>query len=316
MYFAAVVIVLILLRVAGDRWWLATMLTYGPRWVLALPLGILMPVAARQRALVLLFLGLVLVAGPVTGLCVPARMFLVRDSGLPAVRVLTCNVQGEQLDLLALGTLIDEIRPDVVALQECSPQHGRALFGRRQGEWHVRTDKGLCLASRYPVREAAVLGDEPGWRDIAVRYDLETPGGVVHFFNLHLATPRTGLEAVLREWEKGIPALRANTTLRWKQSGVVSRFVDQVHGPTLVAGDFNMPGDSPIYRRFWSHYSDAFSSAGLGWGHTRFTRWFGIRIDHVLAGPEWRFRRCWVGPDIGSDHRPVIADVEFIGRPA
>jgi vancomycin resistance protein VanJ len=34
-----------------------------------------------------------------------------------------------------------------------------------------------------------------------------------------------------------------------------------------------------------------------------------VRIDHILAGPGWYCARCWVGPDVGSPHRPVLADL-------
>ena len=84
-------------------------------------------------------------------------------------------------------------------------------------------------------------------------------------------------------------------------------------GPLLLAGDFNLPVESAIYGQYWAQFSNAFSAAGLGLGHTKFTRWHGVRIDHILAGPSWRFRRCWVGPDVKSDHRPLIADVEWVG---
>ena len=59
----------------------------------------------------------------------------------------------------------------------------------------------------------------------------------------------------------------------------------------LVLGDFNMPPDSAIYRRCWSDFSNAFDSAGFGFGSTHFTHRTAVRIDHVLAGPGWRFRR-------------------------
>ena len=87
----------------------------------------------------------------------------------------------------------------------------------------------------------------------------------------------------------------------------------RVEGPTVIVGDFNLTDDSAIYRRYWSRYRDAFATAGLGWGYTKFTRRIGVRIDHVLAGPGWQFRNCWVGPDVGSDHRPVLADVFWVG---
>ena len=36
-----------------------------------------------------------------------------------------------------------------------------------------------------------------------------------------------------------------------------------------------------------------------------------VRIDHILAGPGWRCGRCWVGPDVGSPHRPLLADLVY-----
>ena len=39
----------------------------------------------------------------------------------------------------------------------------------------------------------------------------------------------------------------------------------------------------------------------------------GIRIDHLLTGPGLVPKVCEVGPDIGSDHLPVIADLAVVG---
>ena len=51
--------------------------------------------------------------------------------------------------------------------------------------------------------------------------------------------------------------------------------------------------------------------AGLEFGYTEWPRMhemrFGIRIDHVLCTSDWRLRQCWLGPDIGCDHLPLIA---------
>jgi endonuclease/exonuclease/phosphatase (EEP) superfamily protein YafD len=72
-----------------------------------------------------------------------------------------------------------------------------------------------------------------------------------------------------------------------------------------------MPVDSAIYRRYWSAWQNAFSTAGLGFGYTKYTRRWGIRIDHVLAGDEWRVLEARVGPDLGGDHRPVVVKLEL-----
>ena len=314
LYLAAVLMICVLLHATADHWWPGTLLMFGPRWVWALPLAVLAPaaLAIRPRVLWHLLAALVLVVGPVMGFRLPWGRLLAEETGGPGVRVLTCNTHGGRLDARALAELIAETRPDVVALQEWSGENEAAVFGR--GEWFVRTDNPLGLASRYPIRGAEALGyHELGGKGSVVRYELETPGGTLHFFNVHLASAREGLEAVLQTRWRGIPAVRANTALRWHESEVVSRWAGEVDGPVLLAGDFNMPTVSAIYRRHWGHYANAFSAAGLGTGYTKFTPRSGIRIDHVLAGPGWRCRRCWVGPDVGSDHRPVLADLEWAG---
>ena len=77
----------------------------------------------------------------------------------------------------------------------------------------------------------------------------------------------------------------------------------------ILAGDFNMPVESRIYREFWGDFRDAFSAAGNGWGETKLTSWYGTRIDHVLYSPPWVCRRVSVGPPMGSDHCPLVADL-------
>lgn len=74
-----------------------------------------------------------------------------------------------------------------------------------------------------------------------------------------------------------------------------------------------MPVDSTIYREFWQAYGNAFDRTGFGLGYTKQTvirgRSYGLRIDHILTGSGWQATRCWVGPDLGSDHLPMIADL-------
>src|SRR5438552_13620536 len=67
LYVAAVVGLWVILDVAADRWWFATLVMYGPRWLWALPLGVLVPAAAivRPRSLWPLLASLGVVVGPV-----------------------------------------------------------------------------------------------------------------------------------------------------------------------------------------------------------------------------------------------------------
>jgi endonuclease/exonuclease/phosphatase (EEP) superfamily protein YafD len=312
LYLAALLGLWLLIRVGADQWWLPTLVIFGPRWVWALPLGVLVPAAAlaRPRTLGLLAVCLILVGGPIMGYCLSWPSLTEAPPG-PRLRVLTCNTDNTNLNAPALRALLDEMQPDVVALQEWVAEKEAPLFG--QSTWQVRGGMGLCLATRHPISATEALTDEHGWRDLITRHDLETPAGTVHFFNLHLDTPREGLKAVLEGRWRGLDDLRANIRQREAESARVSAWAARSTGRVLLAGDFNMPDDSRILRHSWSRFGDAFRSAGLGMGQTKFTQWYGIRIDHVLTGPGWVCRGCWVGPDVGSDHRPVIADLVWVG---
>jgi endonuclease/exonuclease/phosphatase (EEP) superfamily protein YafD len=103
------------------------------------------------------------------------------------------------------------------------------------------------------------------------------------------------------------------TNLRRGQSEQIAQSLNDNAKCVIVAGDFNTPTDSVVFRRFWAPYRNAFSTSGFGFGNTmrptvRGCR-FGVRIDHILAGTDWWPRTCWVGPDVGAEHLPLIADL-------
>ncbi|HJT76326.1 MAG TPA: endonuclease/exonuclease/phosphatase family protein [Gemmataceae bacterium] len=314
-YLAALLVAWALLFLVAEHWWLSALLLFGPRWVLAVPLAALLPAAAvcRRTMLAPLFLAAAVLGGPILGFCVPTARLFRPPRPLARVRVLTCNTDGDNLHPRDLRLLLAETGPDVVALQEWQERFNTRVFA--DGRWYVHPGNGIALASRYPIRGAYSVTDAPGWRDVITRFDLKTPDGPLTFFAVHLATPRSGLEEVMHRGWRGEAEQEANNAQRDQESAAAGHLVAQAGGAFLVAGDFNMPCDSAIYRQYWGRFADAFSSAGVGLGHSKFTRWWGVRIDHILAGPGWRCRRCWVGPDVGSDHRPVIADMDWYGLP-
>ena len=63
-------------------------------------------------------------------------------------------------------------------------------------------------------------------------------------------------------------------------------------------------------------YRFAFEDAGWGYGYTRPADLPWFRIDHIVASPEWRVTECRVGPDFGSDHLPLIAELVLPAAPS
>ena len=145
-----------------------------------------------------------------------------------------------------------------------------------------------------------------------MRYAIDVQGRSVTLLNVHLETPREGFEATLAGGIAGLGEFARVAEIRTAESALARALDDDTSDFVIVAGDFNMPEESAIYRRFWSGYANAFSEAGVGLGHTKATRWFGARIDHLLTNNLLEPVACWVGPSVGGDHRPLVAELEFV----
>jgi endonuclease/exonuclease/phosphatase (EEP) superfamily protein YafD len=79
----------------------------------------------------------------------------------------------------------------------------------------------------------------------------------------------------------------------------------------VLLGDLNCTPWSPAFDRLLAAARLRDSGRGRGLHPTWFSAvpFVGLPIDHVLVGPGVGVRGRHVGPDIGSDHRPVIADL-------
>jgi vancomycin resistance protein VanJ len=141
-----------------------------------------------------------------------------------------------------------------------------------------------------------------------VRVRIRTPeGNEFGLASVHMPTLRFGLYRFLRG---DIPGLERH--IAWYDAQMVrvasglSEFRDDL--PVLVGGDFNVPPDHAAMSALGTAFRFAFEDAGWGYGYTRPTRYPWFRIDHILASPEWTFEACRVGPDLGSDHLPLVAE--------
>ncbi len=299
----------------ADRWWPATILMFAPRWILALLLVLLLPLAALMRSwsvIVVVVAGLV-VGGPVMGFNVPWLRLAGGNPSGTRLRVMTLNMHDSNADAKVLENLTAATAPDIVAVQEWGGYERAAL--RFAPGWHVHATSRLFLASRYPIKKIVDLGGYSTSEHAAVaHYELDTPVGVVHVFNLHAASTREGIYDTIHENQKGPAEVRANSARRRAQSKFVASKAAECQGPVLIVGDFNTPSDSSIFPEVWNDYTDAFTAAGWGWGYTFLGAKTTVRIDHVLIGKGWACSACRVGPFVGSPHRPVIAELVWTGE--
>lgn len=311
-YLVALIAVWLTMRYAGDRMWLGTVLLMAPHWPFAAPLIVLWPwtLFARRWKMAA---GMLLATGAALFLVMGFRVsFSYFDSGRGDLRLLTCNVHRQHFEPDLLAAYIAQCEPDVIALQGWSEASREKLFGG--SDWNVKTEGELLVASRFPIASVVpLLAPEAtdvtkGEQGVAAVFELTTPQGPVRLISLHLASPHSGLLTFKHDaGEK----LEGNIDRRDRESERLAAAVERFSEPFLMAGDFNTSDDSPIFRKHWGVYSDAFNARGTGLGYTYIIGHTQIRIDHILAGPTWRVSRCWTGPDIGTAHRPLVADVKW-----
>jgi len=315
-YLATAVVLWLTIRLGADRWWLATLIAYGPRWVWIVPAFAVLPAVlwltrARWRmGGVAALAGLIVLFG-VMGFRVP---FPLRSGdGGRTIRVLSFNADGFGSGVGRFVDLIAQVKPDFIAIQESGGDPALAATLGERG-WHVVVHDGQTAASKFPVVRTDRILSLDTWRTAAVHYTLRTPFGEVVVATVHLDTPRHGFTPVLHREAGAIVSLRRDIDYRRQGARRAAAWIAGFGTPAIVAGDFNMPTDSAIFRECWATpYTDSFLAAGFGLGNTKFTKLWGVRIDHVLVGPGWHVRRCRVGPDIGSDHCPLIAELEYTG---
>lgn len=307
-----VVAVWLTMRFAGDRWWLGTVLLFGARWIWIVPAVVLAPAALvfRRRLLWAVLAAATIVMIPIMGLSVPVSLPHHTPAPEGKLAVLSCNVDGGNMNAEAMFKLINARQPDIIMCQEWASNEAVSPVLMQLG-WHVRVERGLFFASRFPIISATLVPTKEKWRDLAAIYQLQAPFGVITVINLHLETPRKGLEALRQGRRSQIQPVIDNMLRRQHESELVSHLARQVDGPLVVEGDFNLPADSAIFRDNWTWLDDAFSQAGLGYGYTKYMPLWGIRIDHLLTGPGWTVKSCKVQADIGSDHLPLFTKLEY-----
>jgi endonuclease/exonuclease/phosphatase (EEP) superfamily protein YafD len=307
------------LQFTADRWWLATLLMFVPRWLLAVPLLVLIPLAIRRHRRSLWMLAASVVAlMVVSGFEMPWGRFALGPSRPVdlSIRVLTCNGDERDLDPKRFHAYIEQTKPDVVVLQGWRTRYAEIVFEDRS-TWHVVRNGDLCLGSRFPIVEKdrsdlKMLGGRFGRMMI---YTLHTPATDVSLINVHFDSPRRAFATML---DKGLAAgareARENLATRTEQARAVAELArsEAQTNPVLVVGDLNTPPESRLHRSELGGFVNAFSSSGWGWGNTLHTLGLQVRIDHILGyGEQWSCRRAWVGPDLGSAHRPLVADMEW-----
>ena len=232
-------------------------------------------------------------------------------SGEGPIRVLTFNVLGRNKDYARFAAYLERVDPDLVLLQEA----GREWIAATPLKLYPfrRVGKRMVIASRLkfgPTESVAdprlaIVGDP------FMRLQVELASGgtrhLVSVYNVHPTSPRVqdGMERRLEDYA----TLAANLAKEPPGRALI------------VAGDFNAAPGSDLLDGLVAGAGLTLADGGTLAVATRFAReyelpsWLGVAIDHVATRGPFRVLGREVGPDLGSDHLPVVVDMEFAPPP-
>jgi endonuclease/exonuclease/phosphatase (EEP) superfamily protein YafD len=199
--------------------------------------------------------------------------------------------------------------PDFLLLSEVERQHvapmGDALAMRYRYFPLLRHSPGqpawpdVAILSRHRLYEGRVLctadGHPFGLWAYAVVDDRKFAVAGVHLWPTFGIDPRHVIETANMRHRQ----LEVMLTT-WREAGAP---------PLVVAGDFNQPALGENYALMTRDLTDTLASLGQT-GATFGKRLLQVRIDYVLATPQWQPLTGGVIQGNASDHRPVWVDVK------
>ncbi len=207
---------------------------------------------------------------------------------------LLANVDHYNRDFGRLNELIQESQPDLIVLLEVDKRwmEGLTALGAEYSNRVVWPDPttGIAILSREPIFHSQVSNTEGGnpWITAGIRMK--------------------GKELILIGAHPPAPVSRGNWELRNKQLETLSHHAATFQQAVLILGDLNITPWSPYFKKFLLQGRLTDWRSKFGWLPT----WpagiplFWIPIDHVVTNIGVDIHEYVTGPDIGSDHYPIL----------
>lgn len=229
-------------------------------------------------------------------------LYLNYDDEIPppsgSFRAMLVNVNTAHGNPDRVRKVIQDFDPGIVVLEEVNNRWIKALQPLMQAYPYSvvepRADNfGMALYSRYPLRKSSIL--YLGIAEVpSISALVEAGSDVLTVFAIHTLPPSG----------------KRYSELRNEQLAAIPELVHEATAPVLLLGDLNVSPWSPYFTRLLAESGLRDSGKGRGiqptWPADR-PMWL-IPIDHCLYSQGVHISDKRIGPDVGSDHYPVVVD--------
>ncbi len=237
----------------------------------------------------------------------PVTPWYFGNSGEPSasdvqVHILFANVNSGNPNTRAMLELIESENPDLVVLQEVSDLWAAAMNALRSDYPHRHVipqhdNFGIAVYSRQPLMSIDVLSTPP----------LDLPSLVIKQV--------TGNSVVTYITTHTIPPLgRLGFDARNEHLADIGERIATFDGPVVLIGDLNTALWGHHYKKFVADSGLRNARRGFGVVPTwpRQLPFAMIPIDHCLVSDEFDVLDIRSGPNIGSDHLPLLVTLGLL----
>lgn len=258
-----------------------------------------------------------LLAGLTTGRILANASPTIEPDGHSTIRIASINLEQLYLEDETLTRYLRDIDADILVFQEVGWWWQKKRLARLNrwddGSLPVHRYGGelgdIVVFSKFPIKTARthiVEGDPSAPHDAPneiLSLDLSINGQLLQLIAVHPASPRSR-----QQWDDRQKYFSELVT-------VTENAIARSKTPTVLIGDWNLSPWSSHFVSFLERFDlgTAFESSIPQ--TTRFffdyrLRWFlGAIVDHVAISEDLDISEVKLGPDIGSDHVPLVVDI-------
>ena len=215
-------------------------------------------------------------------------------------KIVQLNLLSSNKEYQRVIELIEKEAPDIFIALEVN-KNWQKVLDKLEGQYPEkiiisRNDNfGIALLSRLPMR--AIKEKFWGYMQLpSIHASLEKNG---HTFDIVATHPLPPMNASFYQY-------------RNHQLEEMTSELQTLNGPLIIAGDFNLTMWSSDY-----HIFDPLKLHNVRQGFGLLPTWpaklssVGIPIDHILFSKEFIVSHAYTGPNVGSDHLPLIATIQL-----
>ena len=284
-------------------WWLDVLANFRAQYAVALAvLGAILIVGKWRRA------GYLIMAAAVVNAVVVLPLFIggsgVVEAGAPEVRVMSFNLLSTNENFAEVIDYIETTNPDLVLLHEASRPWEVAMDAADLGYQIIRPrSDDLIFGTLVMIRGEDVQAVSFGFaeaqpRAVELKY---RPTGWPEELSVLSTHPLA-------------PTEKERAQLRDAQLEFAGDWAADQEGAFFVVGDFNATPWSAPFRQLLAAAELRNSQSGFGLQPsfpTESVFLLRVPIDHLVQSPALAVRDRQLGPAMGSDHFPLLVDLQL-----